>query len=434
MILHESGMTLNPRPISWSLPFNMRRKLILLLAVLLLPCVALADEFGPGYNEIQEEGTAVTKRRRFNFIGSGVTAADDSANGRTNITISAGSGITIGTTAITSGTDTRVLFDDAGTVGEDAGFVYVKGTDTATLGNLALTNPLPVASGGTNASSASITAFNNITGYTASGATGTTSTNIVFSTSPSLTTPTIGAATATSIAIGANTLTTTEWAFLDGQDQAVLTTSDVTHRIITSAHTIPSYVWTDSDGDDYEGVLDDSVLRITNTSDGITGYIHRKDNSVGLGEEGKAPAYLQFQTDGGSGDAETRFQPKSIGQAEIDFPNIPLTRSIYVENLTSADDDISMGSWDRAVTIKAIWVTYNGTGTTEGAIALQDGAGNAMTHTVPDPVTQANIPTRIPVTANGSLTARELLAFDTTNTPSPSTDDYTLTIEYTYDS
>jgi len=48
---------------------------------------------------------------------------------------------------------------------------------------------LPVANGGTNASTASITSFNNITGYTASGATGTTSTNLVFSTSPSLTTP-----------------------------------------------------------------------------------------------------------------------------------------------------------------------------------------------------------------------------------------------------
>lgn len=49
---------------------------------------------------------------------------------------------------------------------------------------------LPVANGGTNASTASITAFNNITGYSASGATGTTTTNLVFSTSPSITTPT----------------------------------------------------------------------------------------------------------------------------------------------------------------------------------------------------------------------------------------------------
>jgi hypothetical protein len=50
---------------------------------------------------------------------------------------------------------------------------------------------LPVANGGTNATSAGITAFNNITGYTASGATGTTSTNLVFSTTPSLTNPTV---------------------------------------------------------------------------------------------------------------------------------------------------------------------------------------------------------------------------------------------------
>lgn len=50
---------------------------------------------------------------------------------------------------------------------------------------------LPVANGGTNASTASITAFNNITGYSASGATGTTTTNLVFSTSPSITTPSV---------------------------------------------------------------------------------------------------------------------------------------------------------------------------------------------------------------------------------------------------
>lgn len=62
-----------------------------------------------------------------------------------------------------------------------------------------VTGTLPVANGGTNASSAGITAFNNITGYTAAGATGTTSTNLVFSTSPTLTTPVLGAATATSI-------------------------------------------------------------------------------------------------------------------------------------------------------------------------------------------------------------------------------------------
>ena len=55
-----------------------------------------------------------------------------------------------------------------------------------------VTGILPIANGGTNAATSSITSFNNITGYTASGATGTTSTNLVFSTSPVLTTPALG--------------------------------------------------------------------------------------------------------------------------------------------------------------------------------------------------------------------------------------------------
>ena len=55
-----------------------------------------------------------------------------------------------------------------------------------------VTGILPVANGGTNASTAGIASFNNITGYTASGATGTTSTNLVFSTSPTLVTPILG--------------------------------------------------------------------------------------------------------------------------------------------------------------------------------------------------------------------------------------------------
>ena len=54
-----------------------------------------------------------------------------------------------------------------------------------------ISGTVDVANGGTGASTASITSFNNITGYTASGATGTTSTNIVFSTTPSLTNPTV---------------------------------------------------------------------------------------------------------------------------------------------------------------------------------------------------------------------------------------------------
>jgi len=62
---------------------------------------------------------------------------------------------------------------------------------SATSGAVTLAGTLAVANGGTNATTASITSFNNITGYTAAGATGTTSTSLVFSTSPTLTTPTL---------------------------------------------------------------------------------------------------------------------------------------------------------------------------------------------------------------------------------------------------
>jgi hypothetical protein len=62
-------------------------------------------------------------------------------------------------------------------------------------GTLTLGTALSVANGGTGTGTAGITAFNNITGYTASGATGTTSTNLVFSTSPTFTTSIDGGAT-----------------------------------------------------------------------------------------------------------------------------------------------------------------------------------------------------------------------------------------------
>jgi len=68
---------------------------------------------------------------------------------------------------------------------------------TAASLTLGWTGSLAVSRGGTGGTSASITLFNNITGYTAAGATGTTSTNLVFSTAPSLTSPVLTTATIT---------------------------------------------------------------------------------------------------------------------------------------------------------------------------------------------------------------------------------------------
>ena len=96
-----------------------------------------------------------------------------------------------------AGATSAVTFKAAGqsgvsiAVGEKV-FVYYNGTDYVKVAPYFVGGVLPVANGGTNASTASITSFNNITGFSASGSTGTTSTNLVFSTSPTLVTPALG--------------------------------------------------------------------------------------------------------------------------------------------------------------------------------------------------------------------------------------------------
>src|SRR3990167_6517054 len=55
------------------------------------PIVA-ADDFPPGYDQIRDEGTNEPRRGTINFIGAGVSVADDSANNETEVTITGGAG------------------------------------------------------------------------------------------------------------------------------------------------------------------------------------------------------------------------------------------------------------------------------------------------------------------------------------------------------
>ncbi len=120
-----------------------------------------------------------------------------------------------------------------------------------------------VAQGGTNAASASITAFNNITGYTASGATGTTSTNLVFSTSPAITTPTITTSIAAASAGGASLGTNAaEFSHLYLGDSAVI------YGQLDSSNTITSSAtgWTFAKPVTTADVTNDNYIKITNNS------------------------------------------------------------------------------------------------------------------------------------------------------------------------
>jgi len=110
-----------------------------------------------------------------------------------NFTVNAQGQLTAASSSSTTGTGSVVLATSPTLVTPNLG--------VASATSLTLTNALAVAYGGTGASTASITSFNNITGYSASGATGTTSSNLVFSNSPTLVTPVLGAATGTSLVV-----------------------------------------------------------------------------------------------------------------------------------------------------------------------------------------------------------------------------------------
>lgn len=68
--------------------------------------------------------------------------------------------IAIGTTTTTGGTNTRILFDDNGLVGEDGGLTYVKGTATVTAGLSTLAGHFVLSGPSVNTSTPANIVFN----------------------------------------------------------------------------------------------------------------------------------------------------------------------------------------------------------------------------------------------------------------------------------
>lgn len=74
-----------------------------------------------GRSVVQDEGVTLAPRTYVNFIGAGVTAADDAANNRTNVTIPGGSGHTIQDEGVALTARAALDFAGAGvTVTDDA--------------------------------------------------------------------------------------------------------------------------------------------------------------------------------------------------------------------------------------------------------------------------------------------------------------------------
>jgi hypothetical protein len=103
-----------------------------------------------------------------------------------------------------------------------------------------------------------------------------------------------------------------------------------------------------------------------------------------------------------------------------------------LNNTDATDDNVLLGSFRVAVTITSVWCNYGGAAPTTSAVfALEDGLGNAMTHSAPTCSAPGTPATAVSVTAANALTARELIRVDVTNTPNPATDSYSLCVAYT---
>lgn len=145
--------------------------------------------FGSDTNALGYNGTA------FSYGGAMTATSFNSITG-----LSSTNPTDLGTVAVGTGTTAARADHVHPTTG-----LATSGANSNITSLSGLTTALSVAQGGTGTGTASLTAFNNITGYTAAGTTGTTSTNLVFSASPTFTGTVNTAAITTTGAVSINT-------------------------------------------------------------------------------------------------------------------------------------------------------------------------------------------------------------------------------------
>jgi hypothetical protein len=109
---------------------------------------------------------------------------------------------------------------------------------------------------------------------------------------------------------------------------------------------------------------------------------------------------------------------------------------VTVSDVTSADDAVQFYTADRDIHVTSVGCRYAGTGSTVATFTLQDdktATGLTITGTNPTCVKGNNTASFAAVTANNAITAGNGVQFSTTNTPNPTTDDYTICMTYTED-
>jgi hypothetical protein len=349
--------------------------------------------------------------------GSGTLAVNKGGTGLSSLTVGGAlyatstTALTSGTLPVTSGGTGLTTLTAGGALYASTGSALTSGTLPTTAGGTGLTSftanraiyatatntltsgVLPVAAGGTNSSTAGITSFNNITGYTASGATGTTSTNLVFSTSPSLTTPALTAPTfSTSATVTAGT---------NAQGQAALTGD---FNVVTSTPNNPSGVTLPTATVGRRIVISNDATNPINiypaVGASIDGYSANQSISLAVG------GYIEFV----AGSTTKWYSTSNISISNIDLAQLTISGALAVAKGGTGSNTAGIGTFNNITGYSAAGAT----GTTSSNLVFS----TAPLLTAPTFSTSANVTAGFNAQGQGALTSDFNVIRTANSTPS----------------
>lgn len=421
------------------------------------------------YGEVQDEDSALTRRRFLNFEGAGVSCADDTTkttctiagSGSATITVEEGD-VTV-SAAITD-LDFQLGFDVTESPAGEAN-ISLDLSEVAGGGDLTWSTNTPTIAANAVALSTDTTGDYVMTVADGTGIDGTATGE------GSTYTPSFDSTELTNLTWSDGISASIVWTFdVSGTD----TTATAGSGLFSFSHDIAIF------GDNIEATTEtDRFVFMANGSTYAPEAIDLGTDTVGnfvasvattspltggaAGSEG-ATLTLSITADGitatqidetsnytftgaliNQGTNPTVDATGEIGQDTTDnqllygsAPNVlspKRSKTFRIDDLTATDDNFLFWNSEANVTITDISCKYVGTGTTPATFTLEDDDGNAMTisGTNPTCTAEGTESTFAAVTAGNALLSGEGIRFDVTNTPAPTTDDYIVTVKYTTD-
>ena len=349
---------------------------------------------GSGYNTIQDEGSSLTQRSTVNFTGSGMSCVDDGSS-KTVCTV---------TTGVASAYDQ--LQEEGSNITQRSALSFIGSgftvADTGSKSELTLDGDLNGLADNSTNGIITRTATNTYTGRTITG-------------------PANGISVTNGDGVSGNpTLALTN-------DLSALEALSSTGIAVRSA----SDTWVQRS---VAGTTNE--ITVTNGSGASGDPTISLPSAIDLSSKTVKMPVGASPTVANSGETAidtTDNQLLYYSSSAIRVIRPEHTACVTITDLTSTDDNMQFFIAPVNLTVTQAYCRYEGTGTTLATISLEDANNTSMTHTAPTCAVGNTAVTKQAVSANNVIPAGKGIRFDTTNTPAPLTDDYTICFDYTVD-